>query len=42
MAVFALSGLMAGISGAILPADSGQAATAEGLELDVLTAAVPG
>jgi ribose transport system permease protein len=44
MAVFALSGLMAGISGAILSSrlDSGQAATAEGLELDVLTAVVLG
>jgi ribose transport system permease protein len=44
MAVFALSGLMAGVSGAILSSrlDSGQAATAEGLELDVLTAVVLG
>ena len=37
MAVFALSGLMAGLAGAILSSrlDSGQASTAEGLELDV-------
>ncbi len=44
MAVFTLSGLMAGISGAILSSrlDSGQAATAQGLELDVLTAVVLG
>jgi ribose transport system permease protein len=44
MAVFALSGLMAGISGAILSSrlDSGQASTGEGLELDVLTAVVLG
>jgi len=42
--LFGLSGLMAGISGAILSSrlDSGQAATAEGLELDVLTAVVLG
>jgi ribose transport system permease protein len=44
MAVFALSGLMAGLAGAILSSrlDSGQASTAEGLELDVLTAVVLG
>jgi ribose transport system permease protein len=44
MIVFALSGLMAGIAGAILSSrlDSGQAATAQGLELDVLTAVVLG
>jgi ribose transport system permease protein len=44
MTVFALSGLMAGISGAVLSSrlDSGQASTAEGLELDVLTAVVLG
>jgi ribose transport system permease protein len=42
--LFGLSGLMAGISGAILSSrlDSGQASTAEGLELDVLTAVVLG
>jgi ribose transport system permease protein len=42
--VFALCGLMAGIGGAILSSrlDSGQAATAQGLELDVLTAVVLG
>jgi ribose transport system permease protein len=42
--VFVLSGLMAGIGGAILSSrlDSGQAATAQGLELDVLTAVVLG
>ena len=42
--VFVLSGLMAGIGGAILTSrlDSGQAATAQGLELDVLTAVVLG
>jgi ribose transport system permease protein len=42
--VFGLSGLMAGIAGAILSSrlDSGQASTAEGLELDVLTAVVLG
>ncbi len=42
--LFGLSGLMAGISGSILSSrlDSGQAATAEGLELDVLTAVVLG
>jgi len=42
--VFVLSGLMAGIGGAILSSrlDSGQAATASGLELDVLTAVVLG
>ena len=43
-AVFVLCGLMAGIGGAILSSrlDSGQAATAQGLELDVLTAVVLG
>ena len=43
-AVFMLCGLMAGIGGAILSSrlDSGQAATAQGLELDVLTAVVLG
>jgi ribose transport system permease protein len=42
--VFMLCGLMAGIGGAILSSrlDSGQAATAQGLELDVLTAVVLG
>ena len=42
--VFLLCGLMAGIGGAILSSrlDSGQAATAQGLELDVLTAVVLG
>jgi ribose transport system permease protein len=42
--VFVLCGLMAGIGGAILSSrlDSGQAATAQGLELDVLTAVVLG
>lgn len=42
--VFVLSGLMAGIGGVILSSrlDSGQAATAQGLELDVLTAVVLG
>jgi len=42
--VFVISGLMAGIGGAILSSrlDSGQAATAQGLELDVLTAVVLG
>ncbi|TFG63053.1 MAG: ABC transporter permease, partial [Spirochaetales bacterium] len=42
--VFILCGLMAGIGGAILSSrlDSGQAATAQGLELDVLTAVVLG
>ena len=42
--VFVLSGLMAGIGGAILSSrlDSGQASTAQGLELDVLTAVVLG
>jgi ribose transport system permease protein len=44
MILFGLSGLMAGVSGAILSSrlDSGQASTAEGLELDVLTAVVLG
>ena len=44
MAVFGLSGLMAGLAGAILSSrlDSGQASTADGLELDVLTAVVLG
>jgi ribose transport system permease protein len=44
LVLFGLSGLMAGIAGAILSSrlDSGQAATAEGLELDVLTAVVLG
>ena len=42
--VFVLCGLMAGIGGSILSSrlDSGQAATAQGLELDVLTAVVLG
>jgi ribose transport system permease protein len=42
--VFVLCGLMAGLGGAILSSrlDSGQAATAQGLELDVLTAVVLG
>ncbi len=42
--VFVLCGLMAGIGGAILSSrlDSGQASTAQGLELDVLTAVVLG
>jgi len=42
--VFVLCGLMAGIGGVILSSrlDSGQAATAQGLELDVLTAVVLG
>ena len=42
--VFVLSGLMAGLGGIILSSrlDSGQAATAQGLELDVLTAVVLG
>ena len=42
--VFGISGLMAGLGGAILSSrlDSGQAATAQGLELDVLTAVVLG
>jgi len=42
--VFVLCGLLAGIGGAILSSrlDSGQAATAQGLELDVLTAVVLG
>lgn len=42
--VYVLCGLMAGIGGAILSSrlDSGQAATAQGLELDVLTAVVLG
>lgn len=42
--VFSISGLMAGLGGAILSSrlDSGQAATAQGLELDVLTAVVLG
>ncbi len=41
---FIISGLMAGLGGAILSSrlDSGQAATAQGLELDVLTAVVLG
>jgi ribose transport system permease protein len=44
MLVFFISGLMAGLGGAILSSrlDSGQAATAQGLELDVLTAVVLG
>lgn len=42
--VYVLCGLMAGLGGAILSSrlDSGQAATAQGLELDVLTAVVLG
>jgi ribose transport system permease protein len=42
--LFVLSGLMAGLGGGILSSrlDSGQAATAQGLELDVLTAVVLG
>ncbi len=42
--VYILCGLMAGLGGAILSSrlDSGQAATAQGLELDVLTAVVLG